>query len=692
MMSRPESPPSKSVPTPPGRRGRVWIGVPPALWAAVALAVVLAWLAQVLMARAGLDEQAEARNQQVAEQLAARLSTANASLHEVESKLQDVVAGGQFESLSWVDVSGTTVVRTRSPVAAFAAPGWFRQFAPLAPARGRATLWVGARPGELNVQLSLDSALGSLWRAAIAAALAAAGLGALLMAVVGRMRRQLARALARLDRQLHSVGQPGRATDSSSDLDPLLQPIAEAVTRVTEQRATLLSVHAEQMEALRRHAHVDAVTGLPNRRSFVAEAAQVLGEDGGTGGVGLLLLRVRDLYGLNLRLGHRRTDEVLQTMADLLRAFPRQVQGCVLGRLNGSDFGLVLPSAGQALDTAQSLLAAARPLFGPLDPAAGLAVGAAELRRPMVFGDALALVDAALARAEIDGRFAFELVGEFEESRFGGQSQWPQALRRALDEGRIRLIERPLRSADGRLQIKDCPVQLQLDPEGPFEPPSRWLPLATRSRLAADIDEFAIGLALRAIEGDGVGRCISVAAASLATPGFVDRVARVLAASPGSAFRLCIALSEAAAAEQPAVVREASVRWRASGTMLALEHAGEVLARRPHLLDLGIDCVRIDARYVDGASRVDGESVRRYLRALVSLVQGVGLQIAAEGAHSAQDLDVLWSLGFDAACAALPDGAQAGVDVPLEINGTANGTAAAAVQGDREDAGLTTTA
>ena len=117
-----------------------------------------------------------------------------------------------------------------------------------------------------------------------------------------------------------------------------------------------------------------------------------------------------------------------------------------------------------------------------------------------------------------------------------------------------------------------------------------------------------------------------------------------------------------------------------------------MLARRPHLLDLGIDCVRIDARYVDGASRVDGESVRRYLRALVSLVQGVGLQIAAEGAHSAQDLDVLWSLGFDAACAALPDGAQAGVDVPLEINGTANGTAAAAVQGDREDAGLTTTA
>lgn len=687
MMSRPESPPSKSLRTPVGRRGRVWIGVPPALWAAVAIAIVLAWLAQVLVARAGIDAQAAARNQQAAELLAARLGAANADVHEVESRLGDAAAGGQFESVRWTDVGGATLVSVRNARAEAAVPGWFRRFAPLAPASGRAALMLGGRHGELSVSLALDSDLASLWQSAIAAALAALGLGALLMAVVARMRRQLARALARLDLQLHAAHQPAQAESASAvGIDPLLQPIADAVSRVAEQRATLLSVHAEQMEALRRHAHVDPVTALPNRRAFVAEAAQVLGEDAGTGGVGLLLLRVRDLYGLNLRLGHRRTDEVLQTMADLLRAFPRQVQGCVLGRLNGSDFGLLLPASGQAQDTAQSLLAAARPLFGPLDPAAGLAIGAAELRRPIVVGDALALVDAALARAEIDGRFAFDLIGEFEESRFGGQSQWPQAIRSALDEGRIRLVERPQRSADGRLQLQDCPVQMQLDPEGEFEPPSRWLPLAVRLRLAAEIDEFAIGLALRAIDADGVARCVSVAAASLTTPGFVDRIARVLAASPGSAFRLCIALSEAAAADQPAVVREASLRWRAGGTMLALEHAGDLLARRPHLLDLGIDCVRIDARYVDGAARDDGESVRRYLRALVSLVQGVGLQIAAEGVRSAPDLEVLWSLGFDAAIASLPDGTARGVDLPLEINAAAGER----VEQDREDAGLTT--
>ena len=42
-----------------------WLGVPAAVWAAVLLAVVLAWLAQVLAMRQGLAEQAGLRNQRI---------------------------------------------------------------------------------------------------------------------------------------------------------------------------------------------------------------------------------------------------------------------------------------------------------------------------------------------------------------------------------------------------------------------------------------------------------------------------------------------------------------------------------------------------------------------------------------------------------------------------------------------------
>ena len=97
------------------------------------------------------------------------------------------------------------------------------------------------------------------------------------------------------------------------------------------------------------------------------------------------------------------------------------------------------------------------------------------------------------------------------------------------------------------------------------------------------------------------------------------------------------------------LVRELSRRWRPLGVMLGLEHAGEGLARIPRLIDLGLDCVRIDARFVNDLTGPDADGARRYLRGLVLLVQSVGLQVCAEGVRSAADLDLLWAMGFDAA-------------------------------------------
>ena len=83
--------------------------------------------------------------------------------------------------------------------------------------------------------------------------------------------------------------------------------------------------------------------------------------------------------------------------------------------------------------------------------------------------------------------------------------------------------------------------------------------------------------------------------------------------------------------------------------MLGLEHAGEGLARIPQLIDLGLDCVRIDSRFVNGIAGPQAEPARRYLQGLVTLVQTMGLQVTAEGVRSTDDLALLWGMGFDAA-------------------------------------------
>ena len=473
-------------------------------------------------------------------------------------------------------------------------------------------------------------------------------------------QRQMATDLAaRVDELLAQPGphrSSGPASPAAARPRPALlrpRPLADSLQRLAVHQQSLSDKQAEKLELLRHLAHSDPLTGLPNRRFFMATLDAFLASDAVPTEFGLLLLRLRDLPGMNQRIGHAATDHVLQALGQTLQSYPQRIDRCCVGRLNGADFVLLLPVGGMATETAESLVRALRLPLASIDPAASVAAGAVELMSPLSATEALALADTALSRAETDIGFSVsgqDVAGDpVEPPPQPGHESWQRRIGRALIQGRVALADFPVCTADGRQLHLDCPLRVQLSPDGPLEPASRWLAQAIRSRLCAAVDEKALALALQMIETDGVARCINVAAQSACASEFVAAVSRRLEAAPQAACRLWIDLPESLALERPMLVRELSRRWRPLGVMLGLEHAGAGLARIPRLLDLGLDCVRIDARFVNGLTGPDADGARRYLRGLVLLVQSVGLQVCAEGVRSAADLDLLWAMGFDAA-------------------------------------------
>ena len=429
----------------------------------------------------------------------------------------------------------------------------------------------------------------------------------------------------------------------------------EATLRLNQQRSQgLFAAQAQQLEALRLQAHTDALTGLPNRAQFVAALDQALAGQGGAPQTGLVLLRLADLAGLNARLGHDTTDRVLVALAQVLDSYPRRIERCLAGRLNGADFALMLPVAGLTAETAHSLMPALRLAILRLDPQASVAAGAVELARCRSAAQALALADAALAEAELAGRYTVVCGGSAAllvdaQGQAVGEAAWPRRIARALALGQVALADFPVCTADGQVLHLDCPLRVRFEPGGALEPAQRWLSLAVRSRLCAQVDEKALALALAAILADGQARCVNIAAQSLASPEFVVAISRRLAQAPDAACRLWIDLPESLALERPMLVREVARQWRPLGARLALEHCGEGLMRIPQLIDLGLDCVRVDGRFVNGVAAPQAQQARRYLQGLVHLVQTVGLLVTAEGVLDPRDLPALWALGFDAA-------------------------------------------
>lgn len=608
----------------------------------------------------------------LAQQLAVRNADAAAALALALSQqagdataLQTVAAAqfdlGAYRSIVLRTPDGRTPIALRagSTAAPQRAPTWFVAAWPLDAAPGKATVNTGWQPlGELEVAAHAAWAHDALWSAALRTAALLAVLAAMAALGVALALRGWRRPLAATVAQARAL-QEGRFVTAEEPALPELRELTRAMNTSVSRLHEMFAQRAEQVAQLERQAHHDPVTGLPARRRFVAQLQGLLNEAGAREadpaagpGAGLILLRVADLDELNHRHGHADTDGRLAALAELLQTFVQRAPGCVAGRLNGADFALALPVAGQAGDSARALAGALAQHPRLRDVA--VHVAACDGLRGGDPGQALAAADRALAEAESAGDVVVvEPVasgGSADATASAlaqGERHWRARIAAALDQGRVRLAEYPVLARDGRVLHLECPLRVQLEDGGPFEAAARWLALARRSRLLPLVDLAVLRLALAAVAADGRPRAVHISPQSLAEAGFVADVQRALASQAAAAAKLWIEWSHGGQALQPAALREATLAWRLYGVKLGIEHAGGAALDLAGMHEAGLDYVKVDARHLRGIAEDD--SVRTYAQSLAALIHGLGWLAIAEGVRDAADLPLLWAAGYDGA-------------------------------------------
>ncbi len=593
-----------------------------------------------------LRQQLQVRNDDGAMMLALALSQQRGDLARM-----DLVASAQFDTghyrrLRLLREDGSLLFERELPERTGSAPRWFVQLLPLSVQPGSAAVSNGWQPvGRLQLWSQADWALDALWVGGLRMAGWLAMLGLLAAAVAALAVHSWRRPLEATVAQARAL-EERRFVIADEPRVPELRRLTRSMNSLVRRLQTVFEQQAATLDELRQQAQADAVTGLLQRRHFMAQLEHALRAELQRG-AGLLLVRLCQLEAMNRRIGHAATDRLLAALAQVLQSYPSHVKGALTGRLNGSDFALYLPAAGMAGETARSLLDALRAALLTVDREAELAIGGADLPLPCSAAAALALADGALAQAETDGAFAVCIAPAAQaDAPARGQSEWQTRLAAALQAQRARLGEFEVCDAGGGLLHLDCPMQLQLEADGPFEAAPRWLAMAVRCRLVDQADRLALVLALQAIAQDGRPRAVNVAATSLATEGFIAEVQQLLRATPVGAAGLWVDVAEAAAL-QPRRLREAIVAWQGLGVRIGLEHAGARLRELPRLHALGVDYVRIGGSFVQGVATQT--AVRELARGLVTLLRGMQLQVLAESVQDPDDLATLWTLGFDGA-------------------------------------------
>lgn len=623
------------------------------LWLAIIASMLLALtgslFVSLLSARSYLESQLSIKNADNAAALALSLSQSNPDEVMVDLVVASLFDRGHYELIRVTDPIGKVMVERSAPEGDLGAPGWFVQVLPIAAQAGQAQISNGWKQvGAVTLVSHSRFAYAALWKSAnqTVVALALAGLmgGYLGTLVLRRLRRPLDAVIG----QANAITQRRFVTIEEPAV-PELKQLATAMNATVTRLKTMFDDEAGRLEAVRREANCDSLTGLANRSYFMARLRDATTADESTGGT-VFIARLANLAVVNQALGRNATDELLRAFGNALTGVGKEYSEALAARLNGADFALLVPGIAVSEPAAERLLQSltqAATAFLPDQTSTWLGCG--HFPRGVETETILAQVDAALASAEIEGRNGLRMVDMHQGDDVPKSAEeWSKLIRRALDRNWVRLVSFPVVSLEGRLLHRECPLRLMFDEKGEWQPAGRFWPVAERLRLTPQLDLAAVSLGLDELEAKPslTGLAINLSASSIQLPEFRGELQTLLRRRQGTR-RLWLEVSEAGALAHFDAFRSLCLELRDVGCQLGLEHFGRQFSEIGRLHDLGLDFIKVDASFIRGLEGNAGN--QNFLKGLAAIAHGIGLKVIAEGVASEAELELLASVGFDGA-------------------------------------------
>ncbi|AHL31544.1 DeoR faimly transcriptional regulator [Pseudomonas brassicacearum] len=571
----------------------------------------------------------------------------------VELMVSSIFDSGYYASIRVVDVATdkTLVERTGTPDAG-SVPQWFIKLIGLEPAGGDAIVSRGwEQAARVEVVSHPMFALAKLWQSALGS------LGWLLLcgavsAVLGALllRRQL-KPLDYMVHQSHAIARREFLSLPELPRTPELRRVVQAMNQMVEKLKALFQEQAERSEKLRVESYQDNLTGLANRRYFEMQLnARVSNPEQASSGY-LLLLRVKDLAGLNQRLGGQRTDQLLMAVGEqLLRECARHPETHnLVTRIRGGEFAVLAPGLvrDEALQLAQNLENALASLHatGATDVASVASIGLA----PFIHGDSpqavLQLGDQALAQAESQGEPGWACLDHSASASVGDDHHaWHTLLDQALSHQRFELYFQPVVAAqDTQVVLHYKVLSRLLDEHGQTIPAGRFLPWLERFGWTARLDRLMLEQVLKQMAGHEQSLALNLSSATLADPQALNKIFEILRAHSNLGPRLTLEIGEEQLPEQ-AVLEQLTRRLRELGFSLSLQRFGGRFSMIGNLSRLGLAYLKIDGSYIRA---IDQESDKRlFIEAIQRAAHSIDLPLIAERVETDGELAVIREMGL----------------------------------------------
>ena len=189
-------------------------------------------------------------------------------------------------------------------------------------------------------------------------------------------------------------------------------------------------------------------------------------------------------------------------------------------------------------------------------------------------------------------------------------------------------------------------------PDGALMQPAEFIPAIETAGANRSLTRAMLGLALDAVKdwrenGHPCYVAVNITGDDLLDPRFVGEVAEELLARDIAPSALCVEISERFIVGDPAQAVATIGGLREGGIRIGLDDFGTGYSSLSHLIDLAVDAVKVDRRFV--AAMTTSRQNRMIVEAVAALAKKLGLTVVAEGVEDEATWDALRDLGVDRA-------------------------------------------